>query len=426
MIFEFVCNVFLFISMSFVLDIFYQAFFEKKPKSYNYIFNIVYVVWQIFIAYFSELSLPLNLFITLLIIIMIAKVNYEGSNAAKVFFAIIFCVLGALSEVLVGYMFLRRNLEYSIPILLGSAISKSVLVVIIIMLRYLVKGSIIKFSKSIYQLLLYFIPVGSVYVIYSIFMLTNEIQTSKNAENYAMVVIIMIGINIIAFYIYIRLAKELVLERTVLLYEQQIKLYNSQIEEQQQSMKAIQKIRHDFKHHITFIETLNLEKKYDELALYLEELKREKWTTDFSVSDNIIEKFVFHKKEIAVQKGIKFQSTINIPYKLNFAMTDLCVIIGNILDNAIEAACMQKDEQSYIETLIRTEDNNLLIIVKNSFDGKINHSGNKILTRKTEKEYHGIGLESVEYIVNKYHGMLKIEYDDKEFIVRILLYNISE
>lgn len=108
---------------------------------------------------------------------------------------------------------------------------------------------------------------------------------------------------------------------------------------------------------------------------------------------------------------------------LPFDNADMCIILGNALDNALEANIRAEIEKRYVKLNMRMDMNNLVIVVENSFDGHIskNKTG-KILTVKTNKIDHGLGLDSIQKAVNKYHGFMKISYTENVFIIEILLY----
>lgn len=96
------------------------------------------------------------------------------------------------------------------------------------------------------------------------------------------------------------------------------------------------------------------------------------------------------------------------------------MILGNLLENAIEAA--HQSEEKMLEVLICYKQEVITIDIKNSFAGKLRKSRNGFLTTKAEKGKHGIGLNSVKQIVKKYKGLLKIETQKNLFCVNVTLY----
>ena len=99
---------------------------------------------------------------------------------------------------------------------------------------------------------------------------------------------------------------------------------------------------------------------------------------------------------------------------------ELAVILGNIIDNAIEAA--RQTEVKWLSLQITADKGILFIRVSNSYCGCIKTSGNKLLTSKEDKETPGLGLDSVKDILKKHNADMKITCDKNISTVDILLY----
>jgi sensor histidine kinase regulating citrate/malate metabolism len=124
---------------------------------------------------------------------------------------------------------------------------------------------------------------------------------------------------------------------------------------------------------------------------------------------------------IAIKNDIDFQVNLNIPEDINIDKLDLSIVIGNCVKNAIEACGNIMDKRKkYIDIKAEIKGFQLIVKIKNSFNGHVVKEGNVIKTIKTE-EGHGIGLSNIRNIVGKYNGYLNIKYDDKEFEVDIIM-----
>ena len=99
---------------------------------------------------------------------------------------------------------------------------------------------------------------------------------------------------------------------------------------------------------------------------------------------------------------------------------DICIILGNLLENAYEACVRQTDGTRYITVKIHQTGRVLIILVENSYSGLMRKKGGVFLSAKA-KNRKGIGLESVVDVTKKYNGIPKIEYDGKIFRVSLLL-----
>ena len=136
-----------------------------------------------------------------------------------------------------------------------------------------------------------------------------------------------------------------------------------------------------------------------------------------SKTDNIIvDALVNSKYTLAKRRGIDFIIELNIPRELPFENADLSIVLGNILDNALEA----NSSEGKIFLSMKYEKSILFIFLKNTYDRPINrHKDGEIVTNKADASNHGIGLKSVRKITEKYYGASIIEIDEKEFVMKI-------
>ena len=111
---------------------------------------------------------------------------------------------------------------------------------------------------------------------------------------------------------------------------------------------------------------------------------------------------------------------INIPKELAIRSFDLNVIVGNLLENAIESA--EQSKERWLELFLNYERGMLFIRVRNSYDNAIKRKGEIYITTKKEKRIHGIGLQNVKNVVDTYKGDMQISDKDNIFDVKIILY----
>lgn len=145
---------------------------------------------------------------------------------------------------------------------------------------------------------------------------------------------------------------------------------------------------------------------------------------DVSNSGNIvIDSLIGYWYVTAKKKGIKFSIDICIPMSMTFKGADISLILGNLLENAVEAA-QNAEGVRYINTKIKYDKNNLFLFVANSYSGTLLKSKNgKLQSKKSDSKNHGIGLASVYRTVAKYHGTVVIEDSVPErFKIQVLLY----
>jgi sensor histidine kinase YesM len=131
-----------------------------------------------------------------------------------------------------------------------------------------------------------------------------------------------------------------------------------------------------------------------------------------------IDGIIFHYIQLCKMEKINFHYVGNIKND-GVSDIDLCVLLGNALDNAY-TACLKVEEPRKISLISQSEENVLSIVVQNTFDGKMDVEKDVIFSRKRDKE-QGIGLKSMKEICEKYQGNLEIQWDDEKFTILIML-----
>ncbi|MFQ9514235.1 MAG: ATP-binding protein [Eubacterium sp.] len=266
--------------------------------------------------------------------------------------------------------------------------------------------------------------IGSLCLCIASFILEIEIFMQENIKEKIKIlsVICMILILFIIMYLYDLISKSYIEKMQAKIIEREKNYYYRQAELMQQGSSALKTFQHDINNHLYTLSSM-IKEDNKEVKRYLEELtgKLEE-TSVYSNSGNIaLDSIINYKLSEAQNKNIKVSSNIVLPENLNAEMEDMVTILGNILDNAIEATEKIKNGK-YIDLSVKYKVGTLFITLINSYDGNIIHRKGKLQTRKSDDTVHGIGVKSVESTVNKYNGIVKINYDEKEFRVKIMLY----
>ena len=127
-----------------------------------------------------------------------------------------------------------------------------------------------------------------------------------------------------------------------------------------------------------------------------------------------------YKLRNAEELGIQATVDVAVPEILNIEIVDIVTIIGNLLDNAIQAMLKTKQERSLFLKVFFTK-GRLIIAVRNTFDGKVNYQNGKIITSKKELN-HGHGLNNIENALKRYNGSMRLDHDAMIFSVHAMLY----
>ena len=178
------------------------------------------------------------------------------------------------------------------------------------------------------------------------------------------------------------------------------------------------KLFHDFHNHIGVLRQLLTHEKYGEAVHYLDELQApvKNLTAAVWTGDETADYLINSKAAAAEAAGIRFQAQVEFPRHTNIRSVDLCAILGNLLDNAIEAA-RQVPEQSdrTVALTIRRIHQMLVIKVENRFAAAPVQENGQLKTTKTGGGLHGWGLKSAQTAAEKYDGMVQTNVSGEIF-----------
>ncbi|GHU62434.1 hypothetical protein AGMMS49983_03850 [Clostridia bacterium] len=196
--------------------------------------------------------------------------------------------------------------------------------------------------------------------------------------------------------------------------------------------EKVKAMRHDLRHQLTVIRSLNeacdtdgIRKYIDELVVGLPRTVTETYCENYAV--NAVAAYYI---AIAEKEGVRVDAKLDIPKNTGRVLAvDLCVIVGNLLENAIEALHRMEEPDKYIRARARIVGNALSIIIENNFDGISRKQHGTYLSRKAEGgrrsadgwRHEGIGLSSVRTVCERYGGLLQIESEDNTWRVSALL-----
>ena len=175
---------------------------------------------------------------------------------------------------------------------------------------------------------------------------------------------------------------------------------------------------HDLHNHIGVLRQFLTHEKYGEAVRYLDELQApvQNLTATVWTGDETADYLINSKAAAAEADGIRFQVQVEFPRRTNIRSVDLCAILGNLLDNAIEAARQVPDPSGRTVALtIRRIHQMLVIKVENSLAASPVQEGGELKTTKTGGGLHGWGLKSAQAAAEKYDGMVQAGVSEEVF-----------
>lgn len=180
--------------------------------------------------------------------------------------------------------------------------------------------------------------------------------------------------------------------------------------------------RHDYRNHIQTMKAYAAAGDMDAIRQYLDLLDEDLTTVDTVIkTGNAMTDAILNSKiSLAKSKGIKVVADAHIPVKLKSSEIDLCCIIGNLFDNAIEASVKLPEGQRLIRVYMDMKNTQLYISFTNFTAGKkMEKVGN--LFRTTKGGDHGLGLIRIDAIVERLEGYISRNSEDGAFTTEILL-----
>lgn len=178
------------------------------------------------------------------------------------------------------------------------------------------------------------------------------------------------------------------------------------------------KLFHDFHNHIGVLRQMLSHQNYDDAVRYLDELQEpiKELTDTVWTGDETVDYLINSKAAKAEACQIRMEVKVEFPRHTDIRSADLCAIIGNLLDNALEAAGRVPDpEKRFVSLFVRRINQMLVIKAENSFFDAPHAENGQLKTTKTEEGLHGWGLKSAQTAAEKYDGLVQTTYDGTIF-----------
>ena len=406
------CNLFIYL----IICQFLNDAFGKDDRKPDLIRMALGLIWYVGTIAISELfHIPILNFTTNYILTLLVSFGYKGNWLKKVLFTLMISVLSSACDLAAYYIMMsgiREEYVYSVSYI-ATVVLFWISERVISKLLFRDRMISIKINESI---VLFIIPLCSLVLLYCV--TRSGIASEYLFETGICVLIICL----VMFYIYHFFLNHIENEYKNRLLEEIISGYKKELNLIKKSELKVEGMRHDLKNHLLELKSLSEKGQYNKLSSYIEDMyndlpngKKYSKTGVYeldSLINYLIEEDGRGLKDVNVKITVPESIEIN-SYKLN-------IIIGNLLQNAIEAAL--KSEEKRLSLNIKMVNNILLINIENSFSNITNFDGEEIISTKTGIEKHGIGLKNVKRIVEEQRGMMDIIAKDNSFTVKVLIY----
>lgn len=400
---------------------FCQNYFTKKPwvnkKNEFLLISSIALLDISTRSYFNNTII--NLLATGIKSYLISTVFFNEKRELKLFVSSIVLLFALLLETIVA---VPINLIYQYKISLQQEINlqSTIVTIILLFLEFVivqlakrVRAKTLNAGDRTSYLKLTMIPFASIILI----VLFIHIEMLENSFNYYQcysIILILLLINIIHYIVYENTEKLHQDNYDTLMMMQKYEFRDEYYKTLEKHQDEIRIIRHDLKNQLIRILSYKNNAK-DEIQSIIDDLvKKEEMNFTYNIGINSL-LYVKHKE--AKSKNIDCEFNIYVPETLGFLDKDLNSILGNVIDNAIEACELCKTDRRLKLNLI-TYNNLLIIHIENSTDGKVKN----LFTRKEDSLNHGLGSKSINMIIEKYNGESTYQIYKNNFVLDINLW----
>ena len=318
----------------------------------------------------------------------------------------------------IGYFklpILKHNDFDSIFGIVAMQIISYAVVIILSKYKHIKKGISI---PSTYWICISVIPFASLYLMLLL------LSSGNLKFSYVVIGIILILVtNFSVFYLYDKISEMFLEQSQKLLFAEQNKYYEKQLDIMKASLEATLSIRHDMKNQLLALQSLAKNHCHDELLQCLNDiLSAFDDQTVFSHSGNVVVDSILNfKLQEASKLNAEITLDINLPKDLQVPAFDMATILGNLLDNAIDAL-KAIEERRMISVKIKHSRGQFIIKISNTFNGIVIERANNLVTKKKDDINHGLGIKNIKNILEKYDGSIDIEYNSTTFTSILLMY----
>lgn len=423
----------MFFNLTYIITYFFGMFYIKnfmtsflgKPKTPKSIFYLSHLIYPITVCtlYFT-INIPVLNLIGNLVAIITISLNYNTTLLKRVLFSVFLYIFMLLTDVAVAF----STGYLGVSIFEKGTYSESFGLIAIAMVLYLIsliclkikkqrKDGTVKIEEWIAVLL---IPLFSLWLII-------VLVESENMDKLRGVVSVAVifAINVIVFYLYEDLQISYKDRLTAVMFEKEKNFYYNQCRYMEASAESARRFRHDTRNHLFTIAEIIKRGNAEQAENYIYSIVDEKLYSDTTFSDtgNIaIDSVINYKLNEAINKDIRIHADISVPNNLLLDATDITTVVGNLIDNAIEASCVLEKSERELFVSIFYEKGRLFIEIKNTFNGDLIEKEGRPVTNKIDRYNHGYGLKNVERAMEKYDGYVDWSHADGWFTVTVMMY----
>lgn len=361
----------------------------------------------------------------ILLIFLICSATRKQSVMQRCIFSVLICTIWMLVEVIL--MMILRTVGFDNLLLqdAGSFLSEMFMFLLSVLISHCIKDNYYSEISLPCFLIILLIPISSIYIMHHIFIIVAVHREYTIFSATASLLLLIVNYAVFEVYDWIRRNAELREQNS--LYAQQLELCSQQAAERENLYDEIRTIRHDLKNYLSGLLGMVRNGQIAEAEKYILQMLDngiKNRPEDISHSGNIVvDSLVNQINALTQEEHINFNVSVLIPATLPFENGHIAIILGNLLDNALEACRAVTEDKKFIYLDISYAKELFQIIIRNSYQSKRKKSKlDHYLTTKSDTIYHGLGISSVQHAIENYHGDMEISDSGNEFQVVVIMY----
>ena len=188
-------------------------------------------------------------------------------------------------------------------------------------------------------------------------------------------------------------------------------------------IRETRRLRHDFRQHLRVLSGLAAKGDAAALTAYLKEVGGEEHEEiRFVFANPSLNALAGYYDALARERGVALDWRVSLPEELNIPDAELCVLLGNLVENALDGALTLPEGKRGAKVICRMSGDLLCVIVENGYDGQVRRKKDGFASTKHSGESYG--LESARATVARHHGFLTVDAEEDIFRVSLLM-NLS-
>lgn len=398
---------------------FWGTFCEKKKSTFFSVFAWgLYFFFQIYFQVDAGNPSIITLPLTVIFLLNIAVWGYHSTGKERCFLSVMLCAIWLLIEMFTLAMISGIPMEYESFNMLGAIISKILMIVLVYTVSVFWNKRYDEAIPGHFYLSFLLLPAGSIFIALNLFY-------SKGSRFLSTLsVSVLLLFNVVTFELYMKMNELFMQEKERIVYTKQSDIILANTQEQKKIIEDYHEEKHNLVNQLVVLKSQAENCKAEDVIKGIDQIINNcHYSENISICGNsTIDAIINFKYSVAKEHDIDFYLDIFVPEEFPIEQRDIGVVLGNAMDNAIEAAKKCDLEERFIKISMRTKKSAWIVVMKNSYKYEIEKDRwGKIVSSKKEKDRHGYGLKSIMKIASKYQGDVVIDHEKNVFSLTIVM-----